>query len=153
MSMPRIKLANCSTCKKEIFDFPYRTNAKFCSRPCQYIGYRTMFKKEKHPKWKQRVKIRCKVCNIEFEVSKSRAIRRKSCSARCSRILFDITFKGWRMDKKSSYIRIKTPHHPNADKDGYVGEHRLVMEKKLKRFLKHGEVVHHINCDPSDNRI
>lgn len=34
-----------------------------------------------------------------------------------------------------------------------VLEHRYVMEQHLGRKLVKGEVVHHINGDPSDNRI
>ena len=34
-----------------------------------------------------------------------------------------------------------------------MAEHRLVMEKYLKRKLMHGEVVHHLNGNPSDNRV
>lgn len=33
-----------------------------------------------------------------------------------------------------------------------VHEHRLVMEKKLRRELKRNEIVHHINGDGLDNR-
>lgn len=31
-------------------------------------------------------------------------------------------------------------------------EHRFIVEKKIGRKLKHGEVVHHINGKPHDNR-
>ena len=31
-------------------------------------------------------------------------------------------------------------------------EHRMIMEQKLGRPLKQPEVVHHINCNPLDNR-
>lgn len=43
--------------------------------------------------------------------------------------------------------------HPAANDTGYVLEHRLVMEQHIGRYLTTQEHVHHINEDPSDNRI
>ena len=55
--------------------------------------------------------------------------------------------------KEISYIKIPSPYHPYKDKNGFVQEHRLIVENKLKRFLTPEEVIHHINEDKKDNRI
>ena len=55
--------------------------------------------------------------------------------------------------KRGLYWYILKKDHPFSGKQGYVAEHRLIMEKKIGRYLKKEEVVHHINSDPSDNRI
>jgi hypothetical protein len=62
-------------------------------------------------------------------------------------------WKGGRFLTGEGYVRLLTPHHPNADHQGYMLEHRLVVEKDLGRFLTADEVVHHINGVKDDNRI
>ena len=51
-----------------------------------------------------------------------------------------------------SYVKIRAPNHPNAKK-GYVLEHRLVVEKRLGRYLKPIEVIHHIDEDKTNNTV
>jgi len=51
------------------------------------------------------------------------------------------------------YVMIYKPEHPNSYEDGCIPEHRYIMSQHLKRTLKKGEVVHHINGDKTDNRI
>ncbi len=45
--------------------------------------------------------------------------------------------------RNDGYIYKMSKKHPYCSKEGYVAEHRLEMEKKIKRFLKKREVVHH----------
>jgi len=60
--------------------------------------------------------------------------------------------KGYRTYQRG-YLKKMCKGHPNADKDGYVLEHRLVMEEHVGRYLTADEVVHHINGTRDDNRI
>lgn len=66
-----------------------------------------------------------------------------------------IKSSNWRGGKiiVDGYYYTYSPEHPNKTKDKYVCEHRLVMEKKLGRYLDKSEVVHHINHNKLDNRI
>lgn len=61
-------------------------------------------------------------------------------------------WKGGKIINPCGYILIHLPAHPNANKKGYIAEHRLVMEKKLGRYLEPKEVVHHNNKITDDNR-
>ena len=62
-------------------------------------------------------------------------------------------WKGGRITTVYGYVRAYAPHHPFADNNGYVLEHRLLMEKKLGRYLLPTETVHHINGIKDDNRL
>lgn len=60
-------------------------------------------------------------------------------------------WKGGRIKSSHGYIMIYNPYHPNANKDGYVYEHRLIVEKQIGRYLHRWEVSHHINKIKDDN--
>jgi hypothetical protein len=51
------------------------------------------------------------------------------------------------------YVRCPLEYLSMARKDGYVMEHRLVVAQHLGRCLQRSEVVHHINHNPTDNRL
>lgn len=61
---------------------------------------------------------------------------------------------GWKGGVKivKGYEYQRTPDHPHASKHGrYVAVHRLVMEKKLGRYLLPTEVVDHIDGNTRNN--
>lgn len=49
------------------------------------------------------------------------------------------------------YIYSYFPEHPDANKHGYVAQHRIIAEQILGRHIQKDEVVHHINGDRADN--
>jgi hypothetical protein len=62
-------------------------------------------------------------------------------------------WKGGRTYSEQGYVYIWKPKHKYATSDGYVLEHRLIMEQHLNRTLDSEEVVHHINGVRDDNRL
>ena len=45
------------------------------------------------------------------------------------------------------------PEHPDANKAGYIPEHRLIMENHIGRCLKKDECVHHKDHNKYNNNI
>lgn len=62
-------------------------------------------------------------------------------------------FKYGRIKNYHGYIMIYDPRHPFSNKQGYIFEHRIIMENKLNRYLLPNEDIHHINEIRDDNRI
>lgn len=59
---------------------------------------------------------------------------------------------GHKKKRRDGYIAVFYPDHPKSTKDGFIMEHRLVMESIIGRHIKENECVHHINHIRDDNR-
>lgn len=55
---------------------------------------------------------------------------------------------------KNGYIFVRCENHPKKMMPGhYVREHDILMEKRIGRYLRENEIVHHKNFDGLDNRL
>lgn len=61
------------------------------------------------------------------------------------------SWKGGVHNTYAGYRMISDPNHPHANRDGYIHEHRAVMEFILGRLLTRKEVVHHRDCNRRNN--
>ena len=61
------------------------------------------------------------------------------------------TKKKERCNYGNGYYYLKLPSHPNAAKNGYVGEHVVIATAERGRALDVGEIVHHVNLNKHDN--
>ena len=69
------------------------------------------------------------------------------------RLRSDYEFGGHEKQRNDGYISVYVPDHPNANKDGYVMKHHLVMEQHIGGYIPKGYVVHHKNGKRNDNEI
>lgn len=83
----------------------------------------------------------------------TRAAMRRNGKANKGRRRTNCEFGGHEKKRNDGYICCYVPDHPAATHDGYVMKHRLIMERKINRYLTEDEVVHHINHVRDDNRI
>ena len=63
------------------------------------------------------------------------------------------SWNGGTLIDKDGYVLVLVPNHPFGNSGGYVRQHRLVMEDKLKRWLLPTEVVHHKDGNKKNNSI
>ncbi len=79
--------------------------------------------------------------------------REKLSRAKTGKFVSPSKYGGHRKNRTDGYIAVYAPEHPSSTLEGYVLEHRLVMEEYIGRCLSDDEVVHHINRKRNDNRI
>ena len=60
---------------------------------------------------------------------------------------------GIKEKSNKGYILEYEPNHPRSGKDGYVPQHRLVLEKHLNRYLDIKEIVHHLDGNKQNNKL
>ena len=105
---------------------------------------------------------RCKCdCGTEKLIRSTNLIDQTSQSCGCLRadskreLVGDKSpsWKGGKYISTSGYVFIKAPQHKNANVNGYVTEHVLVMSKHVGRPMIKNEEVHHRNGIRTDNRL
>ena len=104
----------------------------------------------------------CLICKKEFYTKpfQTNQGHGKYCSTKCYAVDAkklrgpkSPAWKGGKYKTPQGYVYAYQPHHPSCTKDGYVREHRLIMEKYIGRFIHPKEKVHHKNGIKDDNRI
>lgn len=129
-------------------------------------GTSAKYQEEKRPflfkgkiKFRRYIKASCSACGKDIFSVKENNAKKRVCSLKCRSVIMtgpkNPLFKGRKFKdgkKAQGHVLVYSPKHPHNYRS-FVPEHRLVVEKKLKRFLKKEEIVHHINCVKYDNNI
>lgn len=146
---PKVKIT-CVQCSTVVLAFPSEAKAgrRFCSRKCAT----EWTSGPNHHAWKPDRFGTCTHCGSSFEADKPWKRVKKFCSYPCC-VAYRIKNGGpstvpvgTKSSGKDGYIVVKVE---NGD---WIPEHRIVAEQKIGRKLEKGEVVHHINNVPTDNR-
>ncbi len=141
----------CPQCNISYEGYKHR---KFCSRKCKDTAQNG----SGHWNWKGgKTEKQCTMCGHAFYGLRFAVMCSVECSIKNLAIANtregNVNWKGGRIGGNGDYVHILFRNHPKANKAGYIMEHRLIMEKKIGRFLNKDDVVHHINKKKDDNRI
>lgn len=124
----------------------HKKNVSIVCHECRYTKKGKAYIKNHTPEWRGYI---CSKCNgakdLSSKLCRKCALEKKAKEKKGHRI-------GARKRTTGGYIYIYMPNHPNADVNGWIFEHRLVMSKKLGRPLHPWELVHHKYGIKTDNR-
>ena len=137
--LPMIKIADICNCAENTIFYWMK---KFG------IPRRTLSEAQKDKSQSEETKRRIKQAHIGMKASED--TRKKMREAKTGKK--SNNWKGGRTIHDKGYILIWMPEHPYCNNQGYVFEHRLIMEQVLGRYLKPEEVIHHKNGIKDDNK-
>lgn len=154
MKRPSSQNVQCPNCRVYFYPVYYGVNKfqRYCSKSCSVkaqhkrkeIGFENY-----NPNYVDGRSYKVSKCKCGKSTSD---YRNKNCLKCYREKMSEANWKGGKF-LHQGYRYIYLPEHPFAVSGGYIKEHRLVVEKQLKRYLTKEEIVHHINCNKLDNRI
>jgi hypothetical protein len=149
-----MKTIKCLFCE-QLF-LPKKKSTKYCCRSCQAKHLGVLLGVQRAQKRKNGKTLQCGICSTAFYVPAHRLETAKYCSRKCTSLanpentkkaqLASPLMKRAGLSSPRKYVVIKV-------NGKYIREHRHVMQEHLGRLLEKHEHIHHINGDPTDNRI
>lgn len=153
-----LKIRDCKECGKEFRS--YNVNPTFCSLVCRGINNRHDVSFEEIIALYEQGKSQSEVADELGTTQKVIWTRMKengySARVAAKRNQYGENndyWKGGRVRHSSGYTYVKRKGHPRVlERGDYVLEHILVGEEVIGRYLKEGEIIHHINGVRDDNQ-